>query len=144
MRGALLVVASAVLFLLSAKAHGRELRLERQAAGVAHVVFGAQNPPVVEALWRAERTRFWIATPLLAACLAALLLTRGAEAGRVALATLAWAPSVSFTALGAWSFVRAGGLARGEAVGSAAWWSLVVVAAVVTALLGRTPMGRQP
>src|SRR5215468_10700283 len=119
MRRAALLVASAGLFLLAAKAHGRELRLERQAAGVAHVVFGGQNPPIVESLWRSERARFWVATPILAAGLAALLLARGAGAGRISLAALAWAPSISFTALGAWSFLRAGGLARADAAGSA-------------------------
>jgi len=132
-----LTVASVGLFLLSAKAHGRELRLEREAAGVAHVVFGGQNPPFVEALWRAERLRFWISTPLLAAALAGLLLARGAGGGRAALAALAWAPSVTFSVLGVMSFVRAGGLARGEAIGSAGWWSLVLVAAAATAALGR-------
>jgi hypothetical protein len=144
MRGAALLVASAVLFLLAAKAHGRELRLEREAAGVPHVVFGGQNPPMVESLWRSERARFWVATPILAAGLAALVLARGAGAGRVSLAALAWAPSISFTALGMWSFVRAGGLTRGEVAGSVGWWSLVAAATVATAVLGRTAPGQQP
>jgi hypothetical protein len=144
MRGAALLVASVCLFLTAAKAHGRELRLEREAAGVFHVVFGGENPPLVEALWRAERARFWIATPVVAVALAALLLTRGAGAPRTALAALTWAPALSFTALGALSFVRAGGLARGDAAGSAAWWSLVVALAATAAALARVPSGSQP
>jgi hypothetical protein len=128
-----LLVASACLFLTAAKAHGRELRLEREAAGVLHAVFGGQNPPIVEAIWRAERARFWIATPIVAVALSALLFARGAGAGRIALAALTWAPAISFTALGALSFVRAGGLARGDAAGSAGWWSLVAALAAATA-----------
>jgi hypothetical protein len=139
MRGAALLVSSACLFLTAAKAHGRELRLEREAAGVFHVVFGGQNPPVVDALWGAERARFWISTPILAIALAALLLSRGAGAGRIALAALTWAPAISFSALGVLSFARAGGLARGGAAGSAGWWALVAALAAATAALARMP-----
>jgi hypothetical protein len=144
MRGAMLLAGSVALFLAAAKAHGRELRLEREAAGVMHVVFGGQNPPVVEAIWSAERWRFWIATPLLAAALAALLVARHAGTGRIAMAALTWAPAISFTALGVLSFVRAGGLARGGAVGSAGWWSVVVVLAAATAALARSPAVHEP
>jgi hypothetical protein len=100
-----------------------------------HVQFGGHNPPLVEALWRAERARFWIGAPIFAAALVAWLLARGAPAGRVALAALAWAPALTFALLGAWSLARAGGLARGGVAGSIGWWSLVAVAAAATAAL---------
>jgi hypothetical protein len=49
------------VFLLAAKLHGRELRLEREARGIREVSFGrgAQNDPFVVALWRRERYFFW-------------------------------------------------------------------------------------
>ena len=53
--GALIGVAA---LLVAAKAHGRQVRLEREAAGYHEVVFGGTNPPFVDALWRADRFRF--------------------------------------------------------------------------------------
>jgi hypothetical protein len=47
------------LFLVAAKTHGRQLRLERELAGYWTVIFGGHNPPFVEALWRRERLLFW-------------------------------------------------------------------------------------
>lgn len=50
------------LFLASAKAHGRQLRLEREKAGYFQVVFGGKNPAFVEGLWKQERLLFWSLT----------------------------------------------------------------------------------
>ena len=49
------------MFLATAKLHGRQLRLEREQAGVTEVSFGrgAKNDPFVVALWRRERYIFW-------------------------------------------------------------------------------------
>lgn len=55
----ILVALSIAAFLAAAKAHGRQLRLERELAGYWQVTFGASNPPFVEALWRRERFLFW-------------------------------------------------------------------------------------
>jgi hypothetical protein len=55
----LVVALGAATFLAAAKAHGRQLRLERELAGYWHVTFGAQNPAFVEALWRRERLLYW-------------------------------------------------------------------------------------
>lgn len=129
--------ASLATFLLAAKAHGRELRLEREAAGILRVVFGGDNPAFVDALWAAERLRFWIATPLLSLTLAVALVIAGASRSTIALASLLWAPAVVFMVLGVSSLVRGGGLARAELCGSLAWWSLVVGGFAVVALLGR-------
>ncbi|MCA9657139.1 MAG: hypothetical protein KC486_02240, partial [Myxococcales bacterium] len=124
-----------------AKAHGRELRLEREAAGVAEVFFGdlSRNPPVVEALWAAERLRFWVLAPLLALALVALLHHIGWSKGQLAIAGLLWAPTLALTVLGVASFARAGGLDRGAVVGSVLWWALVAAAAafVVVSANGR-------
>src|SRR6476619_4804412 len=97
MRWVLLTGSSLLLFLTAAKAHGRELRLERVAAGVDHVVFGGQNPALVESLWKAERVRFWIAAPLLAAALIAMLKARGVGTGVATLSALTWGSSLAFT-----------------------------------------------
>lgn len=93
MKMLILVVASLALFILSAKVHGRSIRLEREAMGVMHVTFGGppgSNPPEVEALWSADRWRFW---PLMFGAIA-FFTTR--SAGITALAALQWAPTVSF------------------------------------------------
>jgi hypothetical protein len=58
-RTLVLLGASVVAFLLAAKAHGRQIRLERELEGHHRVVFGGTNPPYVEALWRADRVRYW-------------------------------------------------------------------------------------
>src|SRR5262245_1556374 len=53
--GAMILVA----FLAAAKAHGRQVRLERELAGIFEVVFGGRNPPAVEGIWRKDRWVFW-------------------------------------------------------------------------------------
>jgi hypothetical protein len=129
--------ASLATFILAAKAHGRELRLERQAAGIMRVVFGGDNPPIVDALWAAERLRFWIATPLLSLTLAVVLIIAGASRSTIAFASLLWAPSLVFMVLGLSSIARTGGLERAELGASVGWWSLVVGGFALVALLGR-------
>ncbi|NUO51106.1 MAG: hypothetical protein HOV80_19795 [Polyangiaceae bacterium] len=59
MRSPFILALSVASFLAAAKAHGRQLRLERELAGHLHVTFGAPNAPFVEALWRRERLVFW-------------------------------------------------------------------------------------
>jgi hypothetical protein len=129
--------ASLTTFMLAAKAHGRELRLERVAAGIQHVTFGGDNPAFVDALWTAERMRFWVATPLLSLILIVALALAGASRSTIAFAGLSWAPSAVFMVLGLASIVRAGALERPGLAGSAMWWSLVVLGFVFVALLGR-------
>lgn len=129
--------ASLATFILAAKAHGRELRLEREAAGIMRVVFGGDNPVFVDALWAAERLRFWIATPLLSLTLAVALIIAGASRSTIAFASLLWAPSLVFMVLGLSSIARTGGLERAELGASVGWWSLVVGGFALVALLGR-------
>ena len=59
------------MFLATAKLHGRQLRLEREQAGITEVSFGrgAQNAPFVVALWRRERFIFWPAAATTAVAL---------------------------------------------------------------------------
>src|SRR4051812_1206685 len=118
MRTALLWIASVALFLIAAKAHGRELRLEREAAGFFHIVFGGENPSFVDALWRAERIRFWTLAPLFALASALVLRRLGVPWNTVTLAALAWSPVVAFTACGIASLVRRGALDRAHLSGT--------------------------
>jgi hypothetical protein len=130
-------VASFATFILAAKAHGRELRLERVAAGIQQVTFGGDNPAFVDALWATERLRFWVATPILSLILVVVLALAGASRSTIGFASLLWAPSAVFMVLGVMSIGRAGGLARAELGGSVAWWSVVAVGFGLVALLGR-------
>jgi len=63
----LLLGLGVATFLAAAKAHGRQLRLERELAGYWEVSFRARNPAFVETLWRRERIAFWSLVALLAA-----------------------------------------------------------------------------
>ncbi len=137
MRALLLGLASAAAFVAAAKAHGRELRLEREAAGVLRVVFGGDNPPIVEAIWAAERARFWAAAPMVALALGIALGLAGASRSTLAWAGLLWAPSLVFMVLGAASIVRAGGLERGGIAGSIGWWALAIGALGLVGVVGR-------
>jgi hypothetical protein len=138
MKTGMLVLPSAALFLLAAKAHGRELRIEREVAGFAHVVFGApDNPPFVEALWHRERLYFWALTAGLGLAAGVKLVKMDAPLGLTALVLLTWVPAVSFFGLGLASLARKGLTAEG-AGGSAAWWSLVLVAFTASALVARS------
>lgn len=76
----IVLALGAATFLAAAKAHGRQLRLERELAGYWHVTFGAQNPAFVEALWRRERLLYWS----LAAALAIVTIGFRVLASRVA------------------------------------------------------------
>jgi hypothetical protein len=115
-RTLLILGASVVAFLLAAKAHGRQLRLERELAGYPHVVFGGTNPPFVEALWRADRVRYWsIAGGVALTVLGLFALARaqgwgwpflGGGSGSVAWLAV-WGSLVgAFLASGLWSLTR--------------------------------------
>jgi hypothetical protein len=115
-RTIIVVVASVIAFVLAAKAHGRQIRLERELEGYHHVVFGQSNPPFVEALWRADRVRFWsIAVGVALAVLGLFALTRlrgwswpllGGGGGAVAWAAVWGAMVTAFLACGLWSLLR--------------------------------------
>lgn len=115
------ILLSILLFLASAKTHGRQMRLEREQRGHDHVTFGAgTNPPWVEGLWRRDRIRFWgLASTLALAALAAttlaqplgdaLPMARSTEREALAFgltATLLWAPTLTFLALAGLSLAR--------------------------------------
>ena len=55
----LAVAATVALILAAAKAHGRQVRLEREQQGHFRVDFRTRNPPAVEAIWRTDRRIFW-------------------------------------------------------------------------------------
>jgi hypothetical protein len=141
----LVPVASLVLLLVAAKAHGRQVRLERERAGYHEVVFGGENPPFVEALWRRDRVGYWTVAPLAALLLGAGTWLSGAGLGLVLTAVLLWAPTVGFVALGLASLGRLvrgkpekeeeEGWRRAALRGSAAWWGAAGLAALAVAVL---------
>ncbi len=124
---------SVVLFLVAAKAHGRELRLEREAHGIASVDFRAVTPDV-QARWSAERVRFWsFFVPL---ALGLVVLALRLELGRVngVVSALAWAGAASFAVTGMWAIGRRLALGAPAAwPGSLGWWMAVATLAVLVA-----------
>lgn len=151
-----LVGLGVALFLVAAKVHGRQVRLERELAGYWAVTFGGTNPPFVEALWRRERRIFWSLAVLFALLtLGYRLLARSKAEGGV-LGAFAFHLAVplilAFVFAGLLSqlrfaaAVRAGEAALGPrpedwlthaAGGSAAWWLLTFVLGAAVAVLVR-------
>jgi hypothetical protein len=152
----LILGLGAATFLVAAKTHGRQLRLERELTGYWHVTFGAQNPAFVEALWRRERFLYWSVAAILAACTIAfrllaprfewplpLVATSGGRSILVALLLHVVAPlTAAFVVTGLLSVVRfvlaarAGSEATaarpddwmsGALWGTAGWWALTLV-----------------
>lgn len=107
--------------LLAAKAHGRQIRLEREREGYHSVEFGGTNLPFVEALWRRDRIRYWSVVPPVAIALGA-----GAwwiEGWTLALlAALLWAPIVGFHVAGLRSFAS-------TRLGGFGWWAAAMLSA---------------
>jgi hypothetical protein len=148
---AVVLVLSVVTFLVAAKAHGRQVRLERERAGHTQIVFGGQNPPFVEALWQRDRFRYWTTAAIVFAVAAVLVLAgssfglpRPLGGGVLGTAwTLLFPPLVAgFLVCGAASLT---GFVATRATeprfttealpGSAAWWSLVLVSLSTTVVL---------
>lgn len=127
--------------LLAAKAHGRQVRLEREHAGYHEVVFGGDNPPFVTALWRRDRVRFWTAFPALAGLLFVALFARHGWGLHLALAPT-WGAVGAFALAGLRSLAslrRAvrerppdAAWQREAARGSVLWWALVAVGAAAS------------
>lgn len=153
-RTPLLLALSVAAFLLAAKSHGRQVRLERERAGHYEVVFGGTNPPFVEALWRRDRIRFWTTAALVFAAIAALLGLRasgvtppfGGGRGGVAWMLLFLPMVTGFFVCGVASLV---GFVATRAMdpeftsatltGSLGWWSAATTALIATGLLAFRP-----
>jgi hypothetical protein len=148
---AVVLVLSGVTFLVAAKAHGRQVRLERERAGHTRVVFGGDNPPFVEALWKRDRIRYWAAAAIAFAVAAVLVLVASSSGlprplggGALGAAwTMLFLPLVTgFVVCGTASLA---GFLTTRAVdprfttealpGSAAWWSIVLTALATTVAL---------
>lgn len=135
---------SVALLLVSAKAHGRQVRMERELEGHHEVVFGGENPPFVMALWRRDRRAYWTLVPLVALAAGGLVLWLRAGLGWTLVAVLLWAPTVGFSALGLVSLARLqtrmrekaapSAWRRGAARGSAFWWGAAGLLALAVAL----------
>lgn len=139
----LAAVATVGLVLASAKAHGRQIRLEREQQGFFHVDFRRENPPGVEAIWRTDRRVFW-PTFAVGAVFAVLWAFQAIEAADLGSAgfLLVWAFAASFVVAGLLSWSRLSYRARLDMPppsrratwGSVAWWLLVAVAAALVAV----------
>lgn len=113
-----------VAMLVAAKAHGRQVRLEREHAGYHDVAFGGTNPPFVEKLWRRDRVRFWVVAPLAMVALVAVLFWRGGASWLLALSIPA-GMTVGFVVAGLRSWRGLSSPSADEQRGSVAWWALV-------------------
>lgn len=72
LRGAIAAVLAVAAVAVAAKAHGRQVRLRREAEGVLAVDFRGPNPPVVEGIWRRDRAGFWSVFVVVGVALAGL------------------------------------------------------------------------
>lgn len=159
----IVLVLSVITFLIAAKSHGRQLRLERELAGYYHVTFGGTNPPFVEELWHKERVEYWstfaaLVTLVLVFVMAArrwnLLLPFSPEdlqdgVWTFFLVSLLWTFVLTFTFVGMISLIRLihafnqSEGALGPAIiwmqqvlwGSAGWWSAVLALSVLIGIL---------
>jgi hypothetical protein len=140
--------ATVLLVLVAAKAHGRQIRLEREKAGYRSVDFRAANPPFVEALWRRDRVRFWPWFAILALASGAAWYFGPWRAGSEGLGGLAlrvaWSFASAFVFAGMASLARLLGDREGEPAwrrravwGSAGWWSGVAALAALLFWLWR-------
>ena len=139
----LLALATAALVLVAAKAHGRQVRLEREQQGVFAVDFRGRNPEVVERIWRTDRRIFWPAFAALAVFGAAAVLLLALSPSDLVggfLATTAWAFAAAFLVAGLSSWARMARLKQGPlpwrrraTAGSVAWWLAAAAAAALVA-----------
>ena len=120
----LLGMALVAWILLAAKAHGRQVRLEREAKGVFAVDFGGTNPPEVEAIWKRDRRIFWPTLVVLSSVLVGAGLWLDDLELMVAGVPMAFASSFVVAGLASWS--RLGG----SDWRSFGWWTLVAAAAL--------------
>jgi hypothetical protein len=134
------VLASAALVLAAAKAHGRQVRLEREQKGVFHVDFRRGNPAAVETVWRRDRLTFWPAFAVLAVLAGAATVARGVPYWHLAFAAT-WAFAAAFVLAGLSSWVRMARRKEGPLPwrrratrGSVGWWAAVAAAAALVAL----------
>lgn len=138
-----LVVGTLGLVLVAAKAHGRQVRVEREAHGYHDVEFGGANPPFVEALWRKDRLLFWPSFVVLALpAVAHFWVRRDAGFPAAVAVALGAAFSAAFVVCGMRSLLRARGILSSPARrGSFAWWAAV---ALVAAGVGAAAAWRWP
>jgi hypothetical protein len=133
-------LAALALVLAAAKAHGRQLRLEREQAGHPEANFRGPNDPWVETLWRNDRIGFW--TLCLALGAAGLFWSLAGPLWERFPISLAWAFAGAFFVMGVQSLWRlADKDERGwesNAIGTSfLWWTLVALLFGLSAGLGR-------
>lgn len=141
-----LAAAAVLLLLAGAKAHGRQVRLERERIGVHSVAFGRPNDARVEAIWARDRRGFWGLFAVLVAGAWAAVVLGARVAGAGALASTALLLLVAFAScfaiLGLASLARLfparptddPAWRRKALDGSLGWWAFVALAAALVAL----------
>lgn len=134
------VLATVAFVVVAAKAHGRQVRLEREQQGVFRVDFRRQNPSAVEIIWRQDRRTFWPAFAVFGLAGTGLVVGQPDPLPHLPL-FLAWAFAEAFVVAGLASWVRMAGRREGPPpwrrraqLGSFAWWGVVVAAAMLVAL----------
>lgn len=136
----LTALATLSLVILAAKAHGRQVRLEREQRGVFHVDFRRGNPSAVEDLWRRDRLTFWPAFAGLALAGGGYVVASSPSNVAGLALTAAWAFAEAFVIAGLLSWVRLSTRREGALPwrrraqwGSAAWWAAVVAVSWIVA-----------
>jgi len=140
----LAALATVVLVLVAAKAHGRQVRIEREQQGVFAVDFRRQNPAPVEAVWRADRRLFWPSFAGAAGLGSVLVLFTALRPADLAWGfgfVLAWAFALAFVVAGLSSWARMVRRNQGPLpwrrranAGSVGWWLGVAALAALVAL----------
>lgn len=154
------LLASVLLLFAAAKAHGRQVRLERERKGHHHVEFGGVNHPEVMALWRRDRVGFWSVVPAAFLLLAGLywlgdqrlvplppVIGRDPTFGFSLVFLFLWPPILGLVAMGLASLARLlrasptdDAAWRRDAVrGSAFWWSVVAALALAVGVCAAWP-----
>ncbi|MHB1261180.1 MAG: hypothetical protein ACYC2H_05635 [Thermoplasmatota archaeon] len=129
-------VATVALLLVAAKAHGRQIRIEREQQGYFRIDFRSKNAAAVEAIWRRDRLLFW---PVFATLgVAGLVWAIAARDLGLGALVVGWAFAAAFTVAGLTSWVRMVRRDQGPLPwrqralrGSAGWWLAVAAAAAL-------------
>ena len=150
------LILSIVTFLIAAKSHGRQLRLERELAGHHHVTFGGTNPPFVATLWQKDRVEYWRTFAVILILFASYALAAmrfnlplpfanddaAEQVGSLLIFGFLWTFILTFMIVGMMSLTRLREAMSQEViadsdwetraiVGSAMWWSGVISLSVI-------------
>ena len=132
------IAVSMAAFLAAAKAHGRQIRLERELAGIFEVVFGGKNSPFVTTLWRRDRIILWTTAVAVLALFVAYVSVRHRARWEYLPLSFLWPITSGFFTAGLTGLVRTVSAYRKSAPqhnagfppafsGSLGWWLLATI-----------------